>query len=282
MEWHLDLQFPLASPEARAKMRLYPPPQNNGYYTPWLWIDGREYGSGYSTWGSYIDEALTVPADIEVRLFGTYDRMSRLGQLHAEFENASDSAITASAVIVITEDSIQYSGPNGDAWHNHVCRDFVPDHIGTEITVPGLGITTLDQEFELLTDWAEERCNVLVFLQSSTTLPDSTRPVYNSNLSPVLQLTGIAERPARTPRVALSVTPNPCRNRAEFTFTAPAGRGYSLQLLRLDGSLVQRLTGQTAAGVTRLNWERTGPAGVYMYRLMVDGTAHTGKFLLAD
>jgi len=61
VEWHIYSASPLYNAEANAKWRLYPPPYNGGYATPWLWVDGKNRGYNYNSWENYIYDQMLVP-----------------------------------------------------------------------------------------------------------------------------------------------------------------------------------------------------------------------------
>jgi hypothetical protein len=282
IQWHVDVQFPLHSPEGRLKFRQYPPPMNNGYYTPWLWVDGHERGSDYGSWASHVSQALTVPADIEIVLTGTYDQAGRTGQVQAELISWASLNTNANVYVVITEDSCYYVGPNGDPWHNHVCRDYIPDQNGTAVTVPALGRDTFVTDFTLDPSWNEVKCNIVVFLQNPTVQPDSTKPVYNGAQVPVMLFTGASEGPRPVANPAVAVVPNPCQRFADFALSVPAGERYRLSIFDASGKLVREFSGR-GAGETRVRWQRDGePAGIYVYRLDVGPKRLSGKLIVAD
>ena len=156
-------------------------------------MDGRQRGWEYQYWGGFITSELAQPASVGINLVGSYDQGSRTGRIQAEFINSYGSSISATALVAITEDSIYYVGTNGDYWHNHVGRDYIPDQNGTDVTIPALGRDTLTQSFTLDTSWNEARCNVVVYLQTPTVQPDSSKPVYQGAIAPVLQLSEISE-----------------------------------------------------------------------------------------
>ncbi|MEO0080668.1 MAG: Omp28-related outer membrane protein [candidate division WOR-3 bacterium] len=278
----MDAQFPLHSPEGRLKFRAYPPPYQGGYYTPWLWVDGRQRGSTYSNWATYVSQRLPVPADVQINISGTYNPANRQGEAVIEMVSSSSSPISASAFVVVTEDSIYYAGPNGDPWHNHVCRDYVPDHNGTPVSIPAGGVDTLVMPFALDPSWNENRCNVVVYLQGPVQT-DSTRPTYNGATVEVMSLVGLAEpRVPAYQRVVLSCQPNPCRGRAVFNVASPAGTRYRLSVFAADGSLAWERSGISSAE-TDLVWD-TGrmPKGVYSCRLTTAAGTATAKLVLVE
>jgi hypothetical protein len=198
---------PLYNEECNQKWRQYPAPDNGSYSYPWIWVDGRQCGWEYPYWGGSITSELTQPAPVEINLAGSYDPGLRSGRIQAEFVNSSGSSISAAALIAITEDSIYYVGTNGDYWHNHVGRDYVPDQNGTGVTIPPFGRDTVTRSFALDTNWNEERCNVVVYLQTPAVQPDSSKPVYQGAIAPVHQPSGISEHTGQmTSRTAPSAT----------------------------------------------------------------------------
>lgn len=284
VEWHLvNNGSPMYSAEARAKSRLYPPPQGGLYYTPWLWCDGWNKGPTYSNWNAYVEAALLRPAQVGLFLTGSYDPGLRAGQVQVEFVNDSTEAISATACVVVTEDSIYYSAANGDLWHSHVCRDYIPDQTGTIVEIPALGRDTLVQDFVLDPAWNEARCNIVVYLQATQIQPDSSRPAYNAASAPVLQFSGIAKPdPVLKTELALQVTPNPVRNQTRFSLSNLGGRNYRFNLHSLDGSLVRSWSGRNSEVV----WDgldRFGsrvPTGVYLYELRSESHRLSGKVLV--
>ncbi len=295
VEWHTSSSYPLHTPEARSKWFSYSPPywyNGNWYYaTPWAWIDGKQRGYSSSMWQTYVNQQLAVPADVGINLSGNYVPGAGTGQLQVEFVNSTASPITATCHIVITEDSIYYQAPNGDQWHNQVCRDYVPTHVGISVTVPAGGTDTLVQDFTVQSGWDESRCKVIAYLQNHTMQADSSEPIYQGGKIPLLALTGVAEeRPLARPTPAnVSVVPNPVGDRAEFRFAGTPGEPYELTIHSLDGRLVDARRGTVAASTGIVRWDRRDDEGtrvargVYAYRLRTGSSLPaTGKFVVLD
>jgi len=283
IEWHINSGYPLYNAEGRSKWRAYPPPYNGGYATPWAWVDGKSRSYQYSQWATYVYQQLTVPSDVQLAIGGTYDPGSRAGTAVIEMLNSSASAISATAQVVITEDSIYYAGPNGDPWHNHVCRDYVPDYNGTLVTIPASGADTLTIPYALDPGWNQDRCNVVVYVHKTDVQPDSSRPVYNGAIVKVMTMTGTAEPPARRePRMTVSCRPNPFRTRTVFSVSAAANTPYRLSVYSADGGLVRESVG-TLPDRGELEWNAAGlPRGVYAYRLTTGAGTAQGKLVLLD
>jgi hypothetical protein len=287
VQWHISSSYPLYNAEGRNKMRTYPPPYNGGYATPWAWIDGRNATYIYSGWPGYVSERMLQPTNILMSLSGTYNPGTRQGTVQAVFFNNGMTVANGKCHMVITEDSLNYTGPNGDPWHNHVCRDYLPNELGTDISIPGGGYDTVIQSFTLQANWVERMCRVVVYAQDPTIHPDVGYGGFQAGEAPVLELTGLAE--PRVPagfyqNVAAEVTPNPCRDKAVFRFVAPAGQSYRLGVYSLDGSLVREFEGVSRAGETSLDWQRDGSVarGVYGWRLACGGAVTSGKLVVTD
>ena len=175
VEWHVYSGSPLYSAEAHAKWYSYPPPYGGGYATPWLWIDGKSRGYDYNSWAQYVTDEIRVPTNVGITHIGTiYDTVSRSGQVQVECYNSGASSIDAALQFVITEDSINYTGPNGDPWHNHVCRDYVPDQNGTPVTLAAGATDTVTVAYRVHPAWVEQKAKLIVYLQNMTVQPDSS------------------------------------------------------------------------------------------------------------
>jgi len=264
---------------------MYPPPYNGGYATPWAWIDGHNCGYQYSSWAGYVSSRMLEPTDVRLYLGGTYNPGTRSGTIQAVFFNQGFAPVNATFEAVITEDSLNYSGPNGDPWHNHVCRDYLPDQTGTAISIPSGGYDTVSLNYTLDPSWVERMCRVVVYAQDLSMHPDSGYGGYQAGTAPVLSFVGTEEPivPASFyNNVAATVSPNPCPGRAEFRFIAQPGRKYDLLVYRLDGTVVDEFHGTTVSGTTTVRWNRDLARGVYGYRLDAGGAVAGGKLVVAD
>jgi hypothetical protein len=181
--------------------------------------------------------------------------------------------------VVITEDSLNYTGPNGDAWHNGVCRDYVPNQNGTTVTLPAGGYDTVTVSYTLQPTWVEEKVKLVVYLQK-TTLAGDTLATYQGVSGNVLSFTGVEESKLLAARdLRVSVSPNPCRTGCEFTLSGAAARGARITVYTPDGRLVSSL--QTEAN--RASWSRAGASrGIYLYRVNAGTATAEGKLVVAD
>ena len=280
VEWHARSGYPQYCAEGVTKWFLYPtPPQ--GRVTPWLYVDGKSRGSGYSSWGTYVAAEVLVPSDVSLAHVGTtYSPATRTGQVQVECYNSGGDAINAAVQFAITEDSIYYPSPNGDTWHNGVCRDYVPNQNGTPVTLAAGATDTVTVPYELQASWVEEKVKLVVYLQNMTVQPDSSMPCYQGSVGEVLSFTGVEESKLLAARdLRVSVSPNPCRTGCEFSLSGAAAHGARITVYTPDGRLVSSL--QTAAN--RASWSRTGVSrGIYLYRVNAGTATAEGKLVVAD
>lgn len=281
VEWHVGSSYPLYSAEAYAKWHLYPGPYGGSYATPWLWIDGVSRGYDYTQWQTFVAGAIRVPSDVSLTHVGTtYDTATNAGQVQIECFNSGSDSIDAAVQFVITEDSIYYSAPNGDQWHNHVCRDYVPDQNGTSVTLAGGATDTVTLSFSLDASWVEERVKLVLYVQNMTVQPDSSMPCYQGIASKLIELTGVQEpRHFSTGDIRVQVSPNPCRTGCEFALSGAAARGARIAIYSPDGRLVNNVQ----MNGNRASWHRNDVSrGIYMYRV-ISGTAFAqGKLVVVD
>ena len=276
---HCRPEYPLHSPEARQKWFLYPS-RGGSYYYPSLYVDGKDCGSSPAAWEGYISAKRLVPSDVSLTHVGTtYDPGTRTGQLQVECYNSGADQISAALQFAITEDSINYSAPNGDQWHNAVCRDLVPDQYGTAVTLAAGSRDTVTVAYELQSEWVEERVELVVYLQNMT-LQGDTLACYQGSVSSVLSFVGVDESKLIAARdLRVQVGPNPCRAGCEFTLSGAAAHGARVTVYAPDG---RQVAGIAARG-NRASWNRAGVApGVYLYRVNAGTATAEGKLVVTD
>jgi hypothetical protein len=283
VEWHTYSSSPLYNAEGNSKWRLYPPPYNGGYATPWLWVDGRNRGYSYPSWENYVYDELLVESDVSLTHVGTtYDQLTRSGLVKVECYNSGSIPIIAAALqIAITEDSLNYTGTNGDPWHNNVLRDYVPSQHGTTLTLGPGATDTITVPFALDSTWVEDKVNLVVYLQNMTVQADSSLPCYQGLVANVLDFkAGVAgSQPPATRNLRVAVSPNPCRTGCEFTLSGAAAQGARITVYTPDGRVVNTLetSGNTAT------WRRAGAArGIYLYRVNAGTATAEGKLIVTD
>jgi hypothetical protein len=290
---HIASGYPLYCPEALNRMYYYPPPYYSGgwvYATPWLWYDGNKHGSyDYANWQSRITTEMNVNSPVTSTISGTYNPATRKMTVYAKFRNDTTATLTnARAMCVVTEDSLYYVGPNGDAWHNHVARKYLPTYNGQTFTIPaGDSVTVLDT-LTLNAAWIASKCQVVVWLQNDAMKPDSTKPVYQGNLKWVTTLPTPVEEivtgPAASPEIV--TVPNPCVNGTTFLVSRLAGNIYRISIFDVSGRLVTTLTGMSAKNAESVKWDcrdangaKVNP-GVYLFRLESGTYRKDGKIVV--
>lgn len=276
---------PMYTQEVIDRWHYYPPPDNGSYSYPWLWYDGDPHGGWMdSTWQARIESQLDVPASVAVTMWGTYNTGSGNGTVYARFRNDSAAAITGRVIMVVTEDSIFYPGSNGDNWHNHVARDYLPDPAGQTITIPPADSITLSRGFIIQSAWPYQRCQILAWLQNDTPRPDSTRPIYQGAIKKVGDLVAINESSIfRIPAPAVRAHPNPAHRVVKFDLDQPAGSEYSIQIYDPTGRHIHSFSGVASIPHETVYWNfnRTMSDGVYFFKFKTKNDIYWSKIIVA-
>ncbi len=273
---HLRSGYPLYSAEAYARMQYYP---SSNWYTPNLIVDGTPRGSSYSSWQSYIVARMSQPSPMRISMWGTYGSGS--GTINARFYNDSTASITALVYFCITEDSIYYAAPNGDQWHNHVVRDYLPTQIGEQVTIAVGDSVTVSRNFTIQSGWNVNRCHIITWIQNS-----STREVYQAGKIKVTELTAVEELKDKIVASGISLLPNPCVNGTKFQFQIDAGADYKIVIYDITGREVKNFEGKGNGSLQILNWNLLNnkgeriKSGVYFYRFISNNVNSTGKIVV--
>ncbi|MEO0123954.1 MAG: Omp28-related outer membrane protein [candidate division WOR-3 bacterium] len=276
IEMHLNSSYPLYCPEAYARMQYYP---SSNWYTPNLILDGTPKGSGYTSWQSYIVTRMNQPAPMRISMWGTYGSGS--GTIYARFRNDSTASVTAYVYFVITEDSIYYVTPYGDQWHNHVARDYVPNQIGQQVTIPAGDSVTVSQNFTIQSGWNVNRCNIVTWIQNN-----STREVYQAGFIKVTNLTVVEEFNNENVVSKISPTPNPCVNGTSFQFNINKGVEWKIVIFDALGREMKRIEGNGTGKTQTVEWNLLDnnnnrvKSGVYFYRLISSELNANGKIVV--
>jgi len=256
-------------------MYYYPSP----YVTPMLKYDGLNGGSGYSGWRNLITGRFGIDAAVTITMWGTYTDGS--GTINVQFRNDTTVTVTGRASIVVTEDSCYYAGPNGDVWHNHVARDYVPTATGTYVSIPPGDSVTVTQSFTIQAAWVEENCEIVSWLQT-----DGTRYMWQGGKIPVTSI-GVKEHEDDVIATQkIYPAPNPCTNGTEFSFQLPTGVEYHIDIFDITGRLIRTVTGTASGATESVRWNcdnRIGDkvsSGVYLYRFVSEATNTTGKIIV--
>ena len=292
---HFVSSYPQYTLEASQRYYYYPPYYwyNGGWAraTPWLFIDGdkgiADSGYVYSKWRSWINTEMNRPSPFTCRTWGNYSLTDGSGTVYARFRNDSTATITGRIRFIITEDSLYYLGPNGDAWHNHVARDFLPDTSGTAFTLaPGDSVTT-SRAFTISAGWNQSRCKIITWVQSATMLADSTRDVWQSGIQNVMDMyVDVEEQDQISLRPSIIATPKPCVGRTELRFTLYRNTPYVIEIFDVLGRAVTYFQGVARGGSESVIWNadrsdgtKVNP-GVYFYRIESKRLNTGGKIIL--
>lgn len=257
------------------------------YFEPWLWYDGDQHGGfDYYVWDSIIVNRMSRPAPVTIRFWGDYTPVDGSGTVYAQFRNDSSATINGFVILVITEDSLFYPAPNGNMWHSHVPRDYLPDHNGTPVSIPPGDSVTVSQAFTIDARWNDNMCEILAWVQDTVMQADSTYEIWQGGIVPVTEL-GVAEQePGLRALPVLAAAPNPCFDRTCFSIALAAGSEYTISMYDISGCAVRNFHGRTQTEIEQVVWDRTDmrgtrvPAGIYFYRLVSYGICEGGKIIV--
>lgn len=292
IEMHVSTFDQYYSHEAFLRMNYYPPPYHSGgnwfFTSPWLWYDGDKHGgSDYAMWEQRIVNRMNQEAPVTITMGGHFSAPEDTGRVYGHFRNDSTDTITGRVIFVITEDSLYLPTPNGDLWHNHVPRDYLPDQDGQIIVLPPGDSMTIDQFFSLDTSWTDYMCEIVTWIQNDSMYVDSTREIWQGAMINVTDLTGIHER--KTSEVVSTATtayPNPCVHDVTLVIDAPSGDEYTLVLYDISGRLVKTFSISASGIPHHIDWNlrdesghRVNP-GVYFYCLEPCAGQTHGKLIV--
>lgn len=291
IEMHVSTFDSFYLPEALDRMHYYPPPEStvgSWFYTsPWLWFDGDKHGTeDYNTWEPKIVNRMMQDAPVTLTMGGIFSATDDTGRVYAHFRNDSTDTIAGRVIFVITEDSLYYPSINGDQWHNHVPRDYVPDHNGQVVSIAPGDSLTIDQFFSLDTSWVDEMCEIVTWIQNDSMSVDSIKEIWQGAMIKVTDLTGIHEHETDVADSRVDAYPNPCACDITFTLDIPSGTAYTLILYDVIGRPVRRFVGTVSVGGHEVTWnlvDETGTKvspGIYFYSLEQKGTQVQGKIIV--
>jgi len=288
IEIHGDVQFPLYSAEGRTRTRYYLPPISGGYYTPFLWCDGRQRGTSYSTtWRPYIESKFSIPAYATLTSWGVYLPAQDSGRIYVKVHNDSTGIMKGYIRFTLTEDSCYYLGPNNDPWHNHVARDYIPDTSGTFAQLAPHDSVIVYRDFRIQSGWDENRCRIVYWYQNDSLRADSSKPVYQAGVRKVTDLPSIVEEVTSPERLSsITLAPNPCRNSTRFQFQVPTGSEYRIRIYDVTGRQVCLLSGTSRSDIETVAWNcrddhgKTVDSGVYLYQFESSILNTSGKIVV--
>ncbi len=285
IEMHVNSDYPLFNAESRSRWFLYPSVTYPNYYYAWVIPDGNIHGTtSFSTYQSMILNRMNIPASIRINMWGNYNPTTRTGTIYARYCNETPYPLVGNVLFVITEDSLYYTGPNGDPLHNFVARDYIPNHIGIELTIPGNDSVTYSQPFTISSNWNANRCEIVTFFQSTRLAPDSTIEMYQGGKIKVRDLPLAIEEPNNNMLVAqtmVNVSPNPCIDHINFAFSLLKDTEYKISIFNISGSEVKELNGIAKGNKDFVRCDMKGVnTGVYFYRFVSEQGINNGKIIV--
>lgn len=204
--------------------------------------------------------------------------------MYARFVSETTATLNGRVLFALTEDSIYYSAPNGDVWHNHVLRDYYPDHIGTAVELRYQDSVTVSYPFTINSGWVANRCEIVAMIQNPN-LVGQTKEIWQGAkiLIPELPLTAVEEvRSITKNSPSIKTSPNPCINHVRFAFSMEPGSNYQITFSDITGRIIKQI-----GGVTRINdntvdcnLKNSVAPGVYFYRFESEQINATGKIIV--
>ena len=228
---------------------------------------------------------MALPAPVTIVMWGDYTPSTGQGTVNVYLQNDSTATINGRVIIVITEDSLFYMAPNGVNWHNHVPRDYLPDHNGTIVSIPASGYEIVTQPFTINSVWNDNFCTILAWIQNDSMLVDSTKEIWQGAIKKVTEL-GIEETDFNIADERISIKPNPCHDRVNFVFDLLPGAEFSMIIYDVLGREVKDFQGISTGPHTILEWnmydnknKRINP-GVYFYDFISSEQKISGKIVI--
>lgn len=281
---HVNTSYPLYNAESRSRWFWYPTVTYPYYYYAWVIPDGNIHGTtNFSTYQSMILNRFNVPSPINIRMYGDYNPTSRTGNIYARYYNEAEYPLTGSVLFVITEDSLYYSAGNGDQLHNFVARDYLPSYTGVEYTIAGRDSIIYSQPFTISSGWNASRCEIVTFFQSTRLSQDSTKEMQQGGKIKVRDLPLGIEEPSNitVAQSLVNVSPNPCTDHINFSFSLPKGTDYKVSVYNVSGREVKNLSGIASGNTDCVRFDMKDiNAGVYFYRFESNGTNTSGKIIV--
>ena len=277
--------------EALQRMYFYPAPVNYGgnwgYYTPYLWFDGQKGSTSYSSWQSYITNRMSQPAPVTITMWGDWFPAQGTGTVYAQFRNDTSVTLNGQVVFVATEDSIYRATSNGDLWHNHVARDYLPTQNGETVAIPAGDSVTLSRTFTLQPTWNPDMMEFVAWLQDVNMSPhDSTIEIWQGAILDIDEL-GIEEFGNNSiVQSSIKPIPNPAVNNTRFSFTLADGELYSITFYDVSGRKINTLSGIASGSEEVVEWNLRNEqgtrvsSGVYLYQFESSEITTSGKVVV--
>ncbi len=249
---------------------------------PSLFMDGEDLWP-ISIWRNRINTRVAEQSPVSLVITGDYYTTTNEGTVNAAYTNDSSATITARVYFVITEDSLYHVDPNGHAWHNHLARDMLPDHVGEIVTIDPGQTVNVSRDFTLDASWVEEHCHIVTWIQVD---PPSREGLQAGEID-ILNFVGIEEYVEEPPVnvYGVSVKTNPCpAHSITLSTSLPEYTQYRIQIFDILGRQVKSFTGTVAPDADEIRFSLTDTdqkhSGVYFYRFRSDVLNANGKLVV--
>jgi hypothetical protein len=273
--------------EVRTRVNYYPPHPDGYYYAPYAWIDGIVRGGySYNTWWNLILSRSGDDAPIDITIGGTFDSLSRSGNLAIRLI-ATDliDGTNLKLRIALTESDIYYSAPNGTNIHNETFRDMIPNATGQAVTIAQGETLYFGQAFSFPSTVDFHNASIVAWVQA-----DGNKEVYQAAVRDLVTMpsVGIEDDPALPSVFSLNQNyPNPFNAKTIIDYSIGKNSDVKLSVYDLAGRLVNTLyNGAQEAGHYQITWDgkdRNGnptASGVYFYRLEAEGKNVTRRMVM--
>lgn len=140
-------------------------------YVPRGMINGTADGqSSAGTWIVLIKNSILSQSQFEIKILGNVDETSG-GNLTIKV-TADNNTIPSGDLrlhVAVVESNINYTGPNGDPFHNFVMRKMYPDHNGESFTINPNETKTFTRVFNWNSSWNLSNSEIVAFIQNNVT-----------------------------------------------------------------------------------------------------------------
>ncbi len=233
-----------------------------------------------------IVDRMNQPSPVTITMWGYQSKSLGRDLIYAQFRNDSSATLNGRVYFVITEDSLYFPSPNGDTWHNHVARDYLPDYNGVPVSVPPGDSITVYQPYTIDSGWNANKCEIVTWIQDTTMQVDSTIRIWQGGIIKVSDLGVEKEHTEKVSLQTVTALPDPCSKGINFKFQMPRGIGYRIDIFDVSGRLIRTLNGVSSGNQESIWWNRRNSggvivgAGIYFYRLKSSKINISGKIVV--
>jgi len=124
-------------------------------------------GTMYPVYRHDVTNREVISSPLTIDLSCNYDSVANTGSVTATITNTSSGTVNGTLHFVLIENNIPYNW-GGLTTVEHVCRDMLPDQNGESVSIPASGNIIRSRNFTVNSDWNEQNCNIVVFVQGSS------------------------------------------------------------------------------------------------------------------